>query len=249
MLSGWIERGVTSTVVVDPTATRIVTPTHINAVADADGIPTDFIPQAIIFAVKPQAAVTVLPTYRRYATSVVFLSIMAGLTVDGMRGLLGECACVVRAMPNTPAAVRQGVTVATAGPGVSRRQQDLCDRLLQAVGMVAWVEQEALLDAVTAISGGGPAYVFLLTELLEKAAIEHGLPQDIARMMARQTVIGAGALLAANADDAADLRRAVTSPNGTTERALEVLMQSTAWPLLISRAVDAATIRSRELAS
>ena len=139
--------------------------------------------------------------------------------------LLGAQAAVVRAMPNTPAAVRQGITVACAGPGVTAAQRALCDRLLAAIGAVAWVEDEALIDPVTAVSGGGPAYVFLLAELLERAAIEQGIPADLARLLARQTVAGSGALLAASTEDAAALRRAVTSPRGTTERALAVLME------------------------
>jgi pyrroline-5-carboxylate reductase len=173
---------------------------------------------------------------------------MAGRTIAGLRDLLGAPAAVVRAMPNTPAAVRQGITVACAGPGVSAAQRGLCDTLLAAIGAVAWVEDEGLIDPVTAVSGGGPAYVFLLAELLERAAIEQGIPADLARLLARQTVAGSGALLAASTEDAAALRRAVTSPRGTTERALAVLMEEQAWPALISRAIAAATARSRELA-
>jgi pyrroline-5-carboxylate reductase len=128
------------------------------------------------------------------------------------------------------------------------RQRVLCERLLQAIGVVAWVEDEGLLDPVTAVSGSGPAYVFLLAELMERAAIEQGIPADLARLLARQTVSGSGALLAASADDAAELRRAVTSPGGTTERALSVLMAAESWPAALSRAIAAATARSRELA-
>jgi pyrroline-5-carboxylate reductase len=151
-------------------------------------------------------------------------------------------------MPNTPAAIRQGITVACPGPGVTPVQRALCDTLLQAVGEVAWVEDERLIDPVTAVSGGGPAYVFLLAELLEQAAVEQGIPPDLARRLARRTVSGSGALLAASEQDAAELRRAVTSPKGTTERALAVLMERQAWPDAVSRAIAAATARSRELA-
>jgi pyrroline-5-carboxylate reductase len=119
---------------------------------------------------------------------------------------------------------------------------------LSAIGKVAWVEDEALMDPVTAVSGSGPAYVFLLAELLEAAAIEQGIPPDLARLLARQTVAGSGALLAASAEDSATLRHNVTSPKGTTEKALGVLMDKAAWPAAISRAVAAATERSRELA-
>jgi pyrroline-5-carboxylate reductase len=202
----------------------------------------------VVLAVKPQNAAATLPLYARYAGSAVFLSIMAGRTVAGMRALLGPGAAVVRAIPNTPAAVREGISVAFAGPGVSPAQRDLCDTLLRAVGTVAWIEDEALIDAVTAVSGGGPAYVFLLAELLERAAVEQGIPAELARLLARRTVSGSGALLAASDDDAAALRRAVTSPKGTTERALAVLMADDAWPALLSRAIAAAAARSRELA-
>jgi pyrroline-5-carboxylate reductase len=151
-------------------------------------------------------------------------------------------------MPNTPAAVRQGFTAAYAAPGVTDTQKSLADALLQAVGEVAWVTDEDQINPVTAVSGGGPAYVFLLAEVMEKAAIEQGLPPDLARRMARATVAGSGALLAASPQDAADLRRAVTSPKGTTERALAVLMEPDAWPAAMSKAIQAATDRARELA-
>ena len=247
MLSGWRERGVAAAVVVDPALPASPGP-EVTVVADAAGIPAGFAPQAVVLAVKPQQAAAALPQYARFAPGAVFLSIMAGRTVAGLRDLLGGGTAVVRAMPNTPAAVRQGVTVACAGPGVTDVQRGLCDTLLAAIGAVAWVEDEALIDPVTAVSGGGPAYVFLLAELLEQAAIEQGIPPDLARLLARQTVSGSGALLAASPEDAAALRRAVTSPNGTTERALAVLMDDAAWPALISRAIAAATARSRELA-
>jgi pyrroline-5-carboxylate reductase len=246
MLAGWRERGLAAAVAVDPAAPAAPGP-EVIVVPDAAAIPQKFAPAAVVLAVKPQNADGSLPLFARYAGSAVFLSIMAGKTVAGMRGLLGEAA-IVRAMPNTPAAIRQGITVAFAGPGVSPAQRDLCDTLLQAVGQVAWVEDEGLIDPVTAVSGGGPAYVFLLAELLERAAVEQRIPPDLARLMARQTVAGSGALLAASTEDAAVLRKAVTSPKGTTERALAVLMADEAWPALISRAIAAATARSRELA-
>ena len=146
-------------------------------------------------------------------------------------------------MPNTPAAVGQGFTAGFAGARVTGAQKTLADALLRAVGEVAWVEEEAQLDAVTAVSGGGPAYVFLLAELLEKAAVEQGLPADLARRMARATVSGAGSLLARSDEDAAVLRRNVTSPKGTTERALAVLMAEDAWPALVSRAIAASRLQ------
>ncbi len=244
MLAGWRELGLAPSIAVDPAEHPGA---GIPVLAGAADIPAGFAPSAVVLAIKPQQAAEVLPMYARYAGQAVFLSIMAGRTISSMRAPLGEEAAIVRAMPNTPAAVRQGITVACAGPGVTAEQRDLCDTLLTAIGDVAWVDDEGLLDPVTAVSGGGPAYVFLLAELLEQAAIEQGVPPPLARLMARKTVSGSGALLAASDQDAAVLRRAVTSPKGTTEQALAVLMDRAAWPDAISRAIAAATARSREL--
>ena len=247
MLAGWREQGLSAAVAVDPMAPASPGP-EVLVVGSAAEIPAGFAPAAVVLAVKPQSAAETLPLYARFGGSAVMLSIMAGKTVAGIAGLLGPAAQIVRAMPNTPAAVRQGITVACPGPGVTGAQRDLCDTLLRAIGEVAWVEDEGLIDPVTAVSGGGPAYVFLLAELLEAAAIEQGIPPGLARLMARQTVSGSGALLAASTEDAAQLRVNVTSPKGTTERALAVLMEKSAWPDAISRAIAAATARSRELA-
>lgn len=247
MLAGWRERGVAPSIAIDPAAPPAPGP-DVTVLTDAAAIPAGFAPAAVVLAVKPQNAAATLPAFARFAGRAVFLSIMAGRSIAGMREVLGAQAAIVRAMPNTPAAIRQGITVACAGPGVSAAQRALCDSLLAAIGSVAWVEDESLIDPVTAVSGGGPAYVFLLAELLERAAVEQGIPADLARQLACRTVSGAGALLAASGQDAAELRRAVTSPKGTTEQALAVLMAEAAWPALVSRAIAAATRRSRELA-
>lgn len=247
MLAGWRERGLAPSVAVDPMLPPSPGP-EVTVVADAAAIPAGFRPAAIVLAVKPQNAAETLPLYARYAGDAVMLSIMAGRTLSGMRALLGDQAAIVRAMPNTPAAVRQGVTVACPGPGVTAAQRELCDSLLAAIGSVAWVEDEALIDPVTAVSGSGPAYVFLLAELMEQAGLEQGLPPALARQLARETVSGSGALLAASPEDAAQLRKNVTSPGGTTAAALAVLMDSAAMPAALSRAIAAATKRSRELA-
>jgi len=253
MLSGWRERGLAPSVAVDPApSAAAMAGADLTVVGEAAAIPPGFTPAAVVLAVKPQSAAEALPPHARFAGgpegSSVFLSIMAGRTISGIRALLGDTAKIVRAMPNTPAAVRQGVTVACPGAGVTPDQRALCHSLLEAIGKVAWVDDEGLLDPVTAVSGSGPAYVFLLAELMEQAAIEQGIPADLARLLARQTVSGSGALLAASTEDAAALRKAVTSPAGTTERALQVLMAADAWPLAMQRAIDAATKRSRELA-
>jgi len=250
MLAGWRERGLSPSVLVDPApAAAALAGPDLTVVAGAEAVPPGFAPQAVVLAVKPQNAAEVLPQHARHAASgAVFLSIMAGRTIAGMRALLGNAAAVVRAMPNTPAAVRQGITVGCPGPGVTEAQRALCDGLLQAIGEVAWVTDEALLDPVTAVSGSGPAYVFLLAELMEKAAIEQGVPAPLARRLARQTVSGSGALIAASPEDASALRVAVTSPGGTTQAALNVLMAPDAWPATLSKAIAAASARSRELA-
>jgi pyrroline-5-carboxylate reductase len=249
LLAGWREQGLAPSVAVDPApATAAFAGPDMTVVADPAAIPVGFAPAAIVLAVKPQNAASTLPAYARFAASSVFLSIMAGRTIGGIGAMVGASASIVRAMPNTPAAVRQGVTVGCPSPNVSTPQRALCDRLLQAIGKVAWVDDEALLDPVTAVSGSGPAYVFLLAELMQQAAIEQGIPPDLARLLARQTVSGSGALLDASPEDAAALRVAVTSPGGTTAEALAVLMHPDAWPTAMSQAIAAATRRSRELA-
>ena len=246
MLAGWRERGLAASVVIDPApAAASLAGGPVQVVRSAAEIPAGFKPQAVVLAVKPQSAAEAIPPLGPRIGDAVVLSIMAGKTVRGVAGLVGPSAPIVRAMPNTPAAVRQGITVGFAGPGVTEPQRQLCDALLAAIGAVAWVEDEGLIDPVTAVSGGGPAYVFLLAEVLEQAAVEQGIPPDLARQLARVTVSGSGALLAASEQDAAELRVAVTSPGGTTQRAVAVLMA--AWPGLMSRAIAAATERSREL--
>jgi pyrroline-5-carboxylate reductase len=248
LLAGWREQGLSTAVVVDPSpeAAKLAAP-GIEIIASPSDIPPGYTPEAVILAVKPQAAHQALPEYARFAGCAVFISIMAGKTLAAISRMLGDKTAIIRAMPNTPAAVRQGITVAVGNAYVTESQHHLADMLLAATGGVAWVEDESLLDPVTAISGGGPAYVFLLTELLEQAALHQGIPPALARSLARQTIIGSGALLAASPEDAAALRIAVTSPGGTTERALAVLRADDAWPDLISRAIDAATKRSQEL--
>ena len=251
MLAGWLELGLPAeTVVVEPSEAAVgALAGRIRHVGSMAEIPAGFAPAAIILATKPQEAANALPALTPLCgPGAVFISIMAGCNVAGMNALLGGRALLIRAMPNTPAAIRRGFTVAFAGPGVSEAQCELANRLLSAIGEAAWVDDETLIDPVTAVSGGGPAYVFLLAELMERAAISQGLPPDLARRLARATVAGSGALLDVSGEDTATLRRNVTSPKGTTERALAVLMREGAWPALMEEAIEAATARSRELA-
>jgi pyrroline-5-carboxylate reductase len=203
---------------------------------------------AIVIAVKPQTAPEAVPPLAAHVgKNTLVLSIMAGRTLGFLeRALPG--AAVVRAMPNTPAAVWRGITVACANGKVSARQRKLATDLLAAIGTVEWVDDETLIDAVTAVSGSGPAYVFLLAEAMTQAGIAAGLPAALAARLARETVAGAGELLHRSELDAATLRQNVTSPGGTTAAALEVLMGPGGFDELLTKAIAAATRRSRELA-
>ncbi len=250
LFSGWARRGLAPSILVDPNPAAGLARDDDIVLPSLMAVPTSFAPAAAILAVKPQMAAAVLAGLGRILQpGAVVLSIMAGRSAGGIAAAIGGGVPVVRAMPNTPAAIGRGITVAFAGPGVTDAQRTLCDTLLAAVGDVAWVDDEALMDPVTAVSGSGPAYVFLLAELLEQAGAEAGLPPDLARLLARKTVSGAGALLAASAEDAAGLRRAVTSPGGTTEAALAVLMADDGWPKAVRAAIKAASQRAAALAT
>jgi pyrroline-5-carboxylate reductase len=172
---------------------------------------------------------------------------MAGRPLAFLSAALPRAA-LVRAMPNTPAAIGRGITVAVANAAITQPQRGLVDALLSAVGAVEWVADETLMDAVTALSGSGPAYVFLLAECMAQAGVAAGLPGALAATLARATVAGAGELLRRSPLDAATLRQNVTSPGGTTAAALEVLMAADGLAPLMTRAIAAATRRSRELA-
>ena len=212
-------------------------------------LPETAAPEAVVFAVKPQILDDVLPSYRRWTHGqTLFVSIVAGKTIAGIARRLGE-ASLVRTMPNTPAAIGRSITVACANERVSVEQRRFCDELLAAVGESAWIEDEALLDAVTAVSGSGPAYVFLLIEALARAAEVLGLPPTLALRLARSTVAGSGELARLSRESPAQLRENVTSPGGTTRAALDILMADGGLTALIMRAVAAAAARSRELAS
>jgi pyrroline-5-carboxylate reductase len=203
---------------------------------------------AIVIAVKPQTAPQALPPLAAHVgKATLVLSIMAGRTLAFIEQALPGAA-IVRAMPNTPAAIGRGITVAIGNANVSARQRRLATDLLAAIGKVEWVNDEALIDAVTAVSGSGPAYVFLLAEAMTQAGIAAGLPADLAARLARETVAGSGELLHRSALEAAVLRQNVTSPGGTTAAALELLMGPGGFDALLTKAIAAATRRSRELA-
>jgi pyrroline-5-carboxylate reductase len=252
LLAGWLARGtpLDSVTVIEPgpdqaTAAREL---GVRVLADAGDLAADYRPAVVLLAVKPQMMDAVAPAYARFAGSACFLSIAAGKTLAALRRALGSAA-IVRTMPNTPAAVARGITVAVPNAAVTPAMRTVCTGLLEAVGEVVWVEDETLLDAVTAVSGSGPAYVFLLIEAMAQAGVVAGLPPDLAARLARATVAGSGELVARLPEDPAQLRRNVTSPGGTTQAALEVLMAPDGLAALLTRAVAAATRRSRELAS
>jgi pyrroline-5-carboxylate reductase len=201
---------------------------------------------ALILAVKPQMFAEAGPTLRALVGESLVVSIMAGTTIAGITRTCGGR--IVRAMPNTPAAIGRGITVAVAASDVTSAQRDLTDALLRATGSVEWVNDESLIDAVTAVSGSGPAYVFLLAEEMARAGIAAGLPPDLAMKLARETVSGSGELLRQSDLDAATLRKNVTSPGGTTAAALGVLMADDGFEPLLTRAIAAAAARSKELA-
>jgi pyrroline-5-carboxylate reductase len=248
LLAGWKRRRIAQLLaVVEPQSVQL--PAGVKRYATPGALPRRFAPVAVVLAVKPQSLPEALPDYRRFADGgTLFLSIAAGKTLRFFARGLGAEAAVVRAMPNTPAAIGRGIAVACANRRVTPAQRALATKLLGAVGEVAWVEDEALLDPVTAVSGSGPAYVFLLIECLADAGIAAGLPADLAMRLARATVAGSGELARLSDEDAAQLRRNVTSPGGTTEAALQVLMAADGMAGLMRRAIAAATARSRELA-
>jgi len=262
-MAGWISRGIPAAdiFVVEPNpdnAAALVRNHGLTAVASADDLDADFSPELVMFAVKPQVMADVVPAYRKFTEAdTVFLSIAAGTPIAFFEDSLGGAA-IVRTMPNTPAAVGRGVSVACANARVSDAQQKLCHDLLTAVGQVHWVEDEDLLHAVTGLSGSGPAYVFHLVECLARAGRAAGLSDELATALARATVEGAGELLHRSATETPEvLRRNVTSPGGTTAAGLTVLMggdpnkdNPADGPLgdLMTACVAAAAKRSRDLA-
>jgi len=252
MLEGWLARSLLSAGahLVEPNADSVAGfrgKPGITWHQSLDALPPDLKPEIVVLGVKPQTAPSVLPQLARFRAAT-FLSVMAGKRIDGMSKALGGAA-IVRSMPNTPSAVGRGMTVAVAGPGVTAAAKKRCDDLLAAVGEVAWVGDEALIDPVTAVSGGGPAYVFLLIETLAAAGEKAGLPADLAMRLARVTVSGSGELARLSPESAAQLRQNVTSPGGTTLEALKVLMAADGIQPIFDRAIAAATRRAAELGS
>ncbi len=253
LLAGWLERGL------DPASVIIQEPNLGGAaldLAEQQGIkvvgslgPLTEPPAVIVVAVKPQVMDDVFPTLAKAAgPETVVVSIAAGKTLASFERHLRKGTAVVRAMPNTPAAIGRGITGAVANSHTTAAQKDICESLLGAVGEVVWIPDESLIDAVTAVSGSGPAYVFLLAEALAEAGVAAGLDAATAKQLAQATVSGAGELLHRSNSDAATLRQNVTSPGGTTAAALAVLMhEGGGLKALMPRAVLAEQKHDREL--
>ena len=249
MLDGWIARGLAPKriVVIEPQpdkAVKALARRGLKLNPKGKAIEAS----AIVIAVKPQSAPEALPPLGAYVgKSTLVLSIMAGRTIGFLEKSLPPDSAIVRAMPNAPAAIGRGISVMVANAKISARQRKQATDLLAAIGKVEWASDEALMDAVTALSGSGPAYIFLLTEAMTKAGIAAGLPPELSAKLARETVAGSGELLHRSDLDAATLRQNVTSPGGTTAAALEVLMGPGGFDELLTRAIAAATRRGREL--
>lgn len=250
LLEGWLRFGI------DPARVAVIEPQPAPQISALAGRGVRLNPgaagvkdaAAIVIAVKPQIAAEALTAIApMIGASTIVISIMAGRTLQFLSGALPNARAFVRAMPNLPAAIGRGITVAVP-LGADKARRDIAHQLLSATGTVEWIDDETLLDAVTAVSGSGPAYVFLLAETLAKAAEAAGLPPPLADKLARETVVGAGELLHQSNLDAAALRESVTSPGGTTAAALDVLMGANGLAPLMSEAVAAAAARSRKLA-
>jgi pyrroline-5-carboxylate reductase len=253
LLEGWLRQGLDPATVfiqdpAPPPEVQALAARHHIAAGTAPDLPAP--PSVIVLAVKPDLAAKLMPELEPIiGERSVVLSIAAGRTLHGLGLLLPPGTAIVRAMPNTAASVGRSMTVACANEAVTRDQALECAMLLEAIGEVVWIDDERLMDAVTAVSGSGPAYVFLLAECLAEAGRTVGLDAELARRLARTTVEGAGELLRGSDLSPQELREKVTSPKGTTAAALEVLMGKDGMQELLARAVAAAAKRSRELSS
>ncbi|MFW8594535.1 pyrroline-5-carboxylate reductase [Cribrihabitans neustonicus] len=246
MLAGWLEGGLpaASVWVIDPHPSEWLQASGVKINAD---LPAD--PGIVLVAVKPQMMGAALPSLKSFGNgSTLFISVAAGTSIATYEDMLGDRTPIVRAMPNTPAAIGRGITALIGNANTGEADLSRAEALLSAVGQTVRLEDESQMDAVTGVSGSGPAYVFHLIETLAAAGEAQGLPANLAMQLAKATVAGAGALAEAAEESPTQLRVNVTSPNGTTQAALEVLMnEQDGFPALLNRAVAAATERSKEL--
>ena len=251
LLKGWLANGLEPaqvTVVEPDPARRASLPDSINAMAEPVGLNTGIHARVLVLAVKPQMMAEVLPSYKAALShKSLIVSIAAGTPIATFESVFGATQPIIRIMPNTPAAVAAGMSVLCANDHALDEDRHLATALMQAVGDVAWIDDEEFMHAVTAVSGSGPAYVFHLVEAMAAAGEAAGLPADLAMQLARTTVCGSGALMAADVSKAGELRKNVTSPGGTTQAALEVLMAEDRMTILLKDAISAAAARSRAL--
>ena len=250
LLAGWLKSGIDPEriTVVDPSPPpKIAEQLHQNGVRRVESADACQPVDVLILAVKPQIMDGVLPTLSpMIGPSTLLVSVAAGITIRSMAKSVGDRPSV-RVMPNTPALVGQGMSVGYANSRVSADQRATIDELFQVVGKVAWVFDEQQIDAVTAVSGSGPAYVFHLAECIAQAAAAEGLDDHLSMVLTKQTILGAAVLMDGSAEGPAELRENVTSPNGTTAAALNVLMSDQRMQILLQEAIHAARIRSEEL--
>lgn len=248
MLAGWLDGGLpaSSVWVIDPHPSDWVKAQGLHLNSDLPARPA-----IILIAVKPQMMGDALPAIAaKGGGETLFVSVAAGTPISSFEAILGASSPIVRAMPNTPAAVGRGITALIGNASSGAADLDLAEALMSAVGQTVRLNSESQMDAVTGVSGSGPAYVFHMIETLAAAGEAQGLPADLAMKLAKATVAGAGALAEAADEEPSQLRVNVTSPNGTTQAALEVLMdEDTGFPSLLKRAVAAAANRSKELAN
>lgn len=253
MLQGWLSNDILNqddVYVVEPQdeLRELAKELGVHTFPDAAGLPADLVPDLIVLAVKPQIMFKVTPAYEKFAPAAAFVSVAAGIRIEKLQAALGQQTPIIRVMPNTPAAISKGMMVICNGANVSPTQSGIVERLMRASGEIATVADEALMDAVTAVSGSGPAYIFHFIEALRDAALAAGLPEATAKLLSEQTVFGAAVYAKKSDIDPGTLREQVTSPNGTTAAALDVLMGNDALTDLLIKAVDAAKTRSEELA-
>jgi len=250
LLQGWLAQGIKSITVIEPKPTsslrKLAKAGKISLLASPLKVKKQ--PSVCLIAIKPQvlkAEATALAGFAQ--KGALMISIAAGTSVSALRKAWGAKARIIRAMPNTPGAIGHGITGLYAAKGVTAADKKRAVSLLSALGQTEWVARESLIDSVTAVSGSGPAYLFLMAEALTEAGMAEGLPRAQAEKFARATVAGAGALLAADKSPPRALREAVTSPGGTTAAALAVLMADDGLAQLMKRAVAVARKRAQEL--
>jgi len=251
LLKGWLARGVRPIIVVEPKPSaelKTLARTKAITLVDAPSLVSAKKLSVCVVAIKPQVLKGEAPVLAGFAkTGALMISIAAGTHTKFLFQAWGNMARIIRAMPNTPGAIGQGITGLFAAKTATAADKKKADALLSALGETVWVGKEDLIDAVTALSGSGPAYLFLMAEAMTEAGMAEGLPRVLAEKLARATIAGAGALLAADKSPAAALRQAVTSPGGTTAAALSVLMAPDGLAALMKRAIHAARVRAEEL--